>query len=98
MDMLKGDQIAEANLTDWRKLAQGLHARYLVGDFSAAVRFVAAVGEAGDALGYHPRVSIGNGYVDLKLSTDDAIYRDGEGTEHILAGLLPAPARLASVA
>jgi hypothetical protein len=26
MDMLKGDQIAEANLTDWRKLAQGLHA------------------------------------------------------------------------
>ena len=26
MDMLKGEQIAEANLTDWRELAQGLHA------------------------------------------------------------------------
>jgi 4a-hydroxytetrahydrobiopterin dehydratase len=84
MDMLKGDQIAEANLTDWRKLAQGLHARYLVDDFGAAVRFVAAVGEAGDALGHHPRVSIGNGYVDLKLITDDAIYRDDEGTEHVI--------------
>jgi hypothetical protein len=60
--MLKGDQIAEANLTDWRKLAQGLHARYLVGDFGTGARFVAAVGEAGDALGHHPRVSIGNGY------------------------------------
>ena len=84
MDMLKGEQIAEANLTDWRKLAQGLHARYVVGDFGTGARFVAAVGEAGDALGHHPRVSIGKGYVDLKLITDDAIYRDGEGTEHVI--------------
>ena len=30
MDMLRGEQIAEADLTDWRKLAQGLHARYVV--------------------------------------------------------------------
>ncbi|WP_205855689.1 4a-hydroxytetrahydrobiopterin dehydratase, partial [Phytoactinopolyspora endophytica] len=65
MDMLKGDEIAEAQLTDWRKLAQGLHARYLVADFGAGTRFVAAVGEAGDELGHHPRVSLGNGYVDL---------------------------------
>ncbi|WP_018772607.1 VOC family protein [Arthrobacter sp. 131MFCol6.1] len=84
MDMLKGEQIAEANLTDWRKLAQGLHARYLVDDFGAGARFVAAVGEAGDALGHHPRMSIGKGYVDLKLITDDAVYRDGEGTEHVV--------------
>ncbi|WP_147919482.1 VOC family protein [Ruania zhangjianzhongii] len=81
MDMLMGEQIAEANLTDWRKLAQGLHARYLVDDFGTAVRFVAAVGEAGDALRHHPSVSIGNGYVDLKLITANAIYRDDEGDE-----------------
>ena len=56
MDMLKGEQIAEADLTDWRKLAQGLHARYVVDDFGAGARFVAAVGGAGDALGHHPRV------------------------------------------
>ena len=84
MDMLKGDQIADANLTDWRKLAQGLHARYLVGDFGTGVQFVAAVGEAGDALGHHPRVTMGDGYVDFKLITDDAIYRDDEGTEHVV--------------
>jgi 4a-hydroxytetrahydrobiopterin dehydratase len=78
MDMLKGEQIAEADLTDWRKLAQGLHARYVVGDFGTGARFVVAVGEAGDAVGHHPRVSIGHGYVDLKLVTDDAIYRDGQ--------------------
>ena len=84
MDMLKGDQIAAANLTDWRKLDQGLHARYVVGDFGTGARFVVAVGEAGDALGHHPSVSIGNAYVDLKLISDDAIYRDDEGAEHII--------------
>lgn len=84
MDMLKSAQIAEADLTDWRKLAQGLHARYLVDDFGTGARFVAAVGDAGDALGHHPRVSMGNGVVDLKLVSDDAIYRDDEGTEHVV--------------
>jgi 4a-hydroxytetrahydrobiopterin dehydratase len=84
MDMLKGEQIAEANLADWRKLAQGLHARYSIDDFGAAARFVTAVGEAGDALGHHPSVSIGKGYVDFKLVSDDAIYRDDEGTEHVV--------------
>ena len=84
MDMLKGDEIAEAQLTDWRKLAQGLHARYLVDDFGTGARFVVAVGEAGDALGHHPSVSIGNGYVDLELVSADAIYRDDDGNEHVV--------------
>jgi 4a-hydroxytetrahydrobiopterin dehydratase len=84
MDMLTGDQIAATDLTDWRKLGQGLHARYVVGDFAAGARFVAALADAGDALGHHPRVTIGDGYVDLKLISDDAIYRDGEGKEHVV--------------
>lgn len=83
--MLRGEQIAEAKLTEWRKLAQGLHTRYLIDDFGAGARFVAAVGEAGDAVGHHPRVSIGPGHVDLKLITDDAIYRDDDGTEYVVA-------------
>jgi 4a-hydroxytetrahydrobiopterin dehydratase len=84
MDMLTGEEIAEAGLTDWRKLAQGLHARYRVGDFGTGARFVVAVGEAGDALGHHPSVAIGEGYVDLKLASADAVYRDDEGTEHVV--------------
>src|SRR5919198_33354 len=84
MDMLTGEQIAAADLTDWRKLGQGLHARYVVGGFGAGVRFVAAVAEAGNALGHHPRVTMGDRYVDLKLLSDDAVYRDGEGTEHVV--------------
>ena len=84
MDMLTGDEIAAAKLTDWRKLAQGLHARYLADDFATGARFVAAVGEAGDALGHHPTVAMGRGYVDLKLVSDDAVYRDDDGTEYVV--------------
>jgi 4a-hydroxytetrahydrobiopterin dehydratase len=84
MDMLKGDQIAAAGLTDWRKLAQGLHARYLVDGFVTGARFVVAVGEAGDALDHHPRVTIGTRHVDLELVSDDAVYRDDEGTEYVV--------------
>jgi 4a-hydroxytetrahydrobiopterin dehydratase len=84
MDMLRGAQIADAGLTEWRKLAQGLHARYLTEDFATGARFVAAVGEAGDEIGHHPRVTIGPGHVDLELVTADAIYRDDEGTEHVV--------------
>ena len=84
MDMLTGAEIAAAQLTDWRKLAQGLHARFLVPDFGTGARFAAAVGEAGDALGHHPSVSLRAGQVDLKLVSADAVYRDGEGTEHVV--------------
>ena len=84
MDMLMGEQIAAADLTDWRKLAQGLHARYLVDDFGTGARFVAAVGQVGDGLGHHPRVSMGPGHVDLTLVTDDAVYRGEDGTRLVV--------------
>ena len=84
MDMLRGEEIGKAALRDWRKLAQGLHARYLVSDFGTAARFVTATAEAGDQLGHHPSVSMGSRYVDLKLVSDDAIYRDDDGTEHVI--------------
>lgn len=83
MDMMFPDAIAEANLTDWRKLAQGIHARYLVSDFNAGVQLITAIAAASTSAGHFPKVSMGDGYVDLKLISDDAIYRDGD-TEHIV--------------
>lgn len=84
MDMLRGNQIAGAGLTDWRKLAQGLHASYLVPDFGAAVDFLSAVGAAGDACGHHPRVRVAPGRVDLELVSDDAVFRDDDGSELVV--------------
>ncbi len=82
--MLSGQEIAAADLADWRKLAQGLHARYLVEEFSAGARFLVAVGEAGDEVGHHPRVSMGDGSVDLELVSDDAVYRADDGVELVV--------------
>ncbi len=80
--MLSGEDITAAGLTDWRKLGQGLHGRFVIADFRAGVRFLAAVGEAGDAAAHHPEVRMGTAHVDLKLVSDNAIYRDSAGTEH----------------
>jgi len=82
MDMLSGEQITKAGLTDWRKLGQGLHTRFTLNDFSAGARFVTAVAAAGELAGHSPEVRLGSHHVDLKLISDDAIYRDDEGTEH----------------
>lgn len=82
MDMLSGEQISAAALSDWRKLGQGLHARFVIGDFRAGVGFLVAIGEAGAAVGHQPEVRMGTGHVDLKLLSDNAIYRDDAGTEH----------------
>jgi hypothetical protein len=40
MEMLSGDQITDAGLADWRKLGQGLHARFLASDFVCAITMV----------------------------------------------------------
>jgi 4a-hydroxytetrahydrobiopterin dehydratase len=60
MDMLSGEQITEADLTDWRKLGQGLHARFTVGDFASGARFVTAVAAAGELAGHDPEVRMGS--------------------------------------
>lgn len=83
--MLTGDQIAEANLIDWRELGQGLHARYVVDDFSTGAKSVGAVGGAGDALGHHPLVTMGDGYVDLKLHSCGLV----DGVQKFLTDKVP---------
>ncbi len=84
MDMLSVDQITDAGLTDWRKLGQGLHARFLTDGFTRGARFVAAIAAVGDELGHHPGVTMGDGFIDLKAISNDAIYRDDVGAEHVV--------------
>jgi 4a-hydroxytetrahydrobiopterin dehydratase len=85
MDMLSGAQITAAGLTDWRKLGQALHARFAIPDLRTGVRFLDAIVEAADDAGHYPEIRMGTGYVDLKLLSHEAIYRDDAGTEHQVA-------------
>ncbi len=81
MATLTTQQILDAHLDDWRKLAQALHARYRTGDFMAGLDFVRAVAEAAEQANHHPDITLTYGHVDVKLVSHDA----GQVTERDLS-------------
>ena len=74
METLTTQQVLDAGLADWRKLAQALHARFLTGDFVTGLRFVTAVTEAAERANHHPDVTLTYPYVDLKLISHDVSW------------------------
>jgi len=75
MNKLSTQEILDARLDDWRKLVQGLHARYRVKDFTAAAAFAAAIAEAAAAEGHQPDLKMTQDVVDLSLCTrEDGLW------------------------
>ena len=75
MNKLSTQEILNARLDDWRKLAQALHARYRITDFNAGAAFVAAVAEAAEAASHHPDLKMTYGAVDVSLCTrEDGLW------------------------
>jgi 4a-hydroxytetrahydrobiopterin dehydratase len=71
MEKLTSQQILDANLGDWRMLAQALHARFLTGNFAKGFEFVSAVTDAAERVNHHPDVTLTYPYVDVKLLSHD---------------------------
>jgi 4a-hydroxytetrahydrobiopterin dehydratase len=71
VDKLSTQEILDAGLGDGRKLAQALHARYQIADFTAGAAFAAAVAEAAEAASHHPDLKITCGVVDVSLCTHE---------------------------
>ncbi len=71
MNRLSTQEVLDAKLDDWRKLAQALHARYRIADFTAGAAFAAAVAQAAEAAGHHPDLKITSGVVDVSLCTHE---------------------------
>lgn len=61
----------EERLTDWRKLATSLHARFITKNFAAGLQFVTAVTEAAEAANHHPDVKLTYPWVDITLISHD---------------------------
>jgi 4a-hydroxytetrahydrobiopterin dehydratase len=74
MEKLTNKQILDADLDDWRKLAQALHARFLTGNFAAGLTFVTAVTEAAERANHHPDVTLTYPFVDVKLISHDVSH------------------------
>jgi 4a-hydroxytetrahydrobiopterin dehydratase len=86
MEKITGQQILDANLDDWRKLALALHARFLTGNFVTGLRFVTAITEAAEAANHHPDVTLTYPFVDVKLISHDVsaiTQRDIDGARRI---------------
>lgn len=71
MEKLTSQQILDADVRDWRKLAQALHARFLTGDFVSGLRFVTAVTEVAEQADHHPDVKLTYPLVDVRLLSHD---------------------------
>jgi 4a-hydroxytetrahydrobiopterin dehydratase len=71
MEKLTSRQVLDAHLDEWRMLAQGLHARFLTGDFVTGLAFVTAVTEAAERANHHPDVTLTYPFVDLRLVSHD---------------------------
>jgi len=71
MSNLSGDEIHAAGLDDWRLLLNTLHARFRTRDFATGLTLVAAIGEAAEAAGHHPDVTLTYPYVDIRLMSHD---------------------------
>lgn len=54
----------------------------MIADLGAGARFLTAVSEISE-VGGHLGVRMGTAHVDLKLISEDAIYGDDEGSEHL---------------
>ncbi|MCW2779793.1 MAG: 4a-hydroxytetrahydrobiopterin dehydratase [Marmoricola sp.] len=86
MEKITSQQILDANLDDWRKLAQALHARFLTGNFVAGLRFVTAIAEDAEEANHHPDVTLTYPFVDVKLLSHDVsalTQRDIDGARRI---------------
>src|SRR5262245_47898845 len=55
---LTGDQIAAANLADWRPLLNALHTRFRTGSFKTGLELVNQIGEAAEAANHHPDLDL----------------------------------------
>lgn len=75
MEKLSNQQIMDAGLGDWRKLAQALHARYSIRDYNVAARFLTAVAQAAEEDGHHPDLKLTYGVIDVSLCTHEGGLR-----------------------
>ena len=72
MDHLTTQDVLDAGLADWRKLAQRFHARFRVTDATAAAAFLADAVRAAAAMSLadHLEATLAPRHVDLRVATD----------------------------
>lgn len=71
MAKLTDQQIQDAQLDDWRKRDDALHARFRTGDFIEGLKFVTAIAVVAEQANHHPDVTLTYPSVELELTSHD---------------------------
>jgi 4a-hydroxytetrahydrobiopterin dehydratase len=71
VEKLNNQEVRDAGLSDWRKLAQALHARYSIPNYDVAATFITAVARVAEADGHHPDLVIKHSVIDVSLCTHE---------------------------
>ncbi|MGC5614966.1 4a-hydroxytetrahydrobiopterin dehydratase [Georgenia sp. Z1491] len=72
MEQLTPAQIQDADLQDWRHLWRALYTRFDTGSFARGLSLVAAIGEAAEAAGHHPDITLTYPSVAIRLTSHDS--------------------------
>lgn len=68
---LSVEEVAAADLADWRLLSGRLRARFVPADYATGLELVARVGAAAEDADHHPETTLTYGEVHLSLSSHD---------------------------
>lgn len=75
MDGYSGSELSlaldDARLTDWRPTPDGIHARFLTGDFATGLELVNRIGAAAEEANHHPDLGLTYPHVDVALISHD---------------------------
>jgi 4a-hydroxytetrahydrobiopterin dehydratase len=89
-EKLTGQQILDADLTDWRLMLRSLHARFATGDFATGLELAGRIGAAAEEMNHHPDVDLRYPHVTVRLTSHDTGGVTGRDVE--LAGRISAAA------
>ena len=68
---LRGAEIAESGLSDWRKVLDRLIVRFETGDFNTGAALVARIAEVADEANHHPDVDLRYPHLTVSLKSHD---------------------------
>ncbi|TQL01353.1 VOC family protein [Cellulomonas sp. SLBN-39] len=72
MTTLTAQQIADARLTGWVNLGDGLRTRVRTGDFATGLALVEAIGAVAEEVQHHPDLDLRYAFLDVRLVSHDA--------------------------
>lgn len=70
-DTLDADQIAAADLADWRFISGALHSRFRTRNFATGLQLVNLIGEAAEQADHHPDLDLRYPHVNVRLFSHD---------------------------